>query len=228
MLPNGPEPEFLFQALAFEVFLARSALAIHNQQEPAKPDFPVPGLNRLATLLLTIRQQARRHLGVQRLRDRQWLEEYYFLLTCYGIYAGLFDNYQTNRRQLAAAYISAGVAARQLSLPTFGLSDAIRDFEQRAQAIMASPQAGFDPEKHSVDRVAGEYCYHPRLAFGASGCARRTAVTSSAPSICWRTCGGTTLTFSKSKMSWRWSIWKSTCTPLSMGSGTRWNDAITY
>ena len=127
----------------------------------------MPGLNRLATLLLTIRQQARRHLGVQRLRDRQWLEEYYFLLTCYGIYAGLFDNYQTNRRQLAAAYISAGVAARQLSIPTFGLSDAIRDFEQRAQAIVASPQAGFDPEKHSVDRVAGEYCYHPRLAFAA-------------------------------------------------------------
>jgi tetratricopeptide (TPR) repeat protein len=165
LLLNGPEPQFLFQVLAFEVFLARSTLAIHNQQEPPQPEFALPGLNRLATILLTIRKQARRHLGVQRLRDRQWLEEYYFLLACYGVYAGLFDTYQTNRRQLATAYISAGVAARQLSIPTYGLDDSIRDQEQQAKTLVDSKDKDFDPNAHKLERATDEYCYHPRLSF---------------------------------------------------------------
>jgi hypothetical protein len=164
LLANGPEPAFLFQVLAFEVHLARCTLAIHNEQKPPEPSFAVEGLNRLAGIVLTIRQQARRHLGVQRLRDRQWLEEYYFLLTCYGVHAGLFDSYQTNRRQLASAYISSGVAARQLSIPSNGLDDAIRVQEEQARAFIRRG-AEFDPGTCDRPRLPGEYSYHPRLAF---------------------------------------------------------------
>ncbi len=65
----------------------------------------------------------------------------------------------------AAAYISAGVAARQLSIPTYGLDDAIRDQEQQAQTLIKDPPAVFDPEKHTLNRITCEFSYHPRLAF---------------------------------------------------------------
>jgi hypothetical protein len=49
------------------------------------------------------------HLGEDRRRPRLWLEEYYFGLTCYGVYAGRFPT--MNRPELLGLYVSAGVAA---------------------------------------------------------------------------------------------------------------------
>jgi hypothetical protein len=53
------------------------------------------------------------HLGVDRGRPREWLEEYYFLLMCYGVSVVRFGNVQW--RELLAAYVSAGVAAARLT-----------------------------------------------------------------------------------------------------------------
>src|SRR5438128_697543 len=77
---------------------------------------------------LAIGRQARRHLGVNRRRDREWLEEYYFALTCYGVQTGKFEGSYL-RRDWVAAYISAGVAARRLSRPWTLLGGEIRTRE---------------------------------------------------------------------------------------------------
>ncbi len=70
---------------------------------------------RLRTLILQIRHLAALHLGENRGRNHRWLEEYYFLLACYGTVTGNFDN--LNHRQLLGSLLSAGVAAARLSLP---------------------------------------------------------------------------------------------------------------
>jgi hypothetical protein len=64
---------------------------------------------RLRNLLLKLRRLAAKHLGEAHRRATDWLEEYYFLLGCYGVYVGKFTNLQEN--ELAAAFLSAGVAA---------------------------------------------------------------------------------------------------------------------
>jgi hypothetical protein len=162
---DGTEADYLFTVLKFECFLASYCNAMHNQWPLPRAEFKQKGLNRLASIILAIRRQAQRHLGDQRLRDRQWLEEYYFLLACYGVYAGLFDTYKSKRRQLAAAYISAGVAARQLARPTLHLDGLIRDATVRAKGLIESPPKDFDPEQHSEPRAECEMSYHVRLAF---------------------------------------------------------------
>jgi hypothetical protein len=164
-LLDGPETDYLFTVLKFECFMAACSLAMHNQEKLPEAEFKPEGLNRLASILLAIRRQAQRHLGVQRNRDRQWLEEYYFLLACYGVYAGLFDTYKTDRRQLAAVYISAGVAARQLARPTQRLNELIREAEAEAQRLIVSSDPGFDPTKYQLPRADCEMSYHARLAF---------------------------------------------------------------
>jgi hypothetical protein len=164
-LLDGPEADYLFTVLKFECFLASSTNAMHDQKELPKAAFKSEGLNRLATILVAIRRQAQRHLGVQRLRDRQWLEEYYFLLACYGAYAGLFDTYQTNRRQIAAAYLSAGVAARQLARPTQKLDALIRQAEVKAKEMVEHPGQNFAPASYKLTRDKCEMSYHMRLAF---------------------------------------------------------------
>lgn len=64
-------------------------------------------LERLAAVITQIRHLASAHLGAS--RSQRWLDEYYFLSALYGVHAGRFPNLQ--RRELAAALISAGVAA---------------------------------------------------------------------------------------------------------------------
>lgn len=64
-------------------------------------------LARLAAVVTQIRHLASVHLGSN--RSQRWLDEYYFLSALYGVHVGRFPNLQ--RRELAAALISAGVAA---------------------------------------------------------------------------------------------------------------------
>jgi|GEM_PF-2955393 len=65
--------------------------------------------DRLAMIVLAIREQADLHLGTRRKRYRDWLHEYYFLLACYGVWTVTYDN--QNERERTAAIVSAGVAA---------------------------------------------------------------------------------------------------------------------
>jgi hypothetical protein len=168
-------PEYLAAVLKFECHLAACTLAMHNEQKIPKADLGSKGMQRLAKILLTIRQQARRHLGIQRLRDRQWLEEYYFLLACYGVYAARFETYNGYPRQIAAAYISAGVGARQLSRP-------FRRFNEQVQTRLKQAKELFDksecqPLAYLKDPSGGEpllakpkceMSHHERLAFASA------------------------------------------------------------
>ena len=70
---------------------------------------------RLLTILLMIRRMASDQLGESHGRPNDWLEEYYFLLACYGTYTGRFENLQMRERH--GALISAGVATARLSWP---------------------------------------------------------------------------------------------------------------
>ena len=168
----GTWPEYHEAVLRFECHLAAATLAMHNEQEMPRTNLGSHGLQRLAEILLTIRQQARRHLGIQRLRDRQWLEEYYFLLACYGVYASRFDTYSGYPRQIGAAFISAGVAARQLSRPCQRLAELVRGHREDARgkiAIKAFDPGAFLAEKPNgetiLDKPRCEMSYHARLAF---------------------------------------------------------------
>ena len=60
----------------------------------------------LRTLLLGLRRRAKlylQELGPK--RTRPWLEEYYFFLACYGIYAGEFQTYAAE--EWLAIYLGA-------------------------------------------------------------------------------------------------------------------------
>ena len=68
------------RAMQFELELAEMTEQMHDRGEV---EFAVSGgerAERLAHIILGLRRQAQRQLGTQRQRDREWLEEYYFLL----------------------------------------------------------------------------------------------------------------------------------------------------
>ncbi len=72
-------------------------------------------LDRLHSILLELRRMAQVHLGIDRGRPNEWLEEYYFVLACYGVSTSRFPN--LTLRQWLAAYLSAGVAVARLAWP---------------------------------------------------------------------------------------------------------------
>ncbi len=84
---------------------------------PARPDADNPAgpERRLRAILLAIRRMAAQQMGAGHSRPNDWLEEYYFLLACYGAFTGRFENLQ--HRERMAALVSAGVAASRLSWP---------------------------------------------------------------------------------------------------------------
>ncbi len=77
LLVKGPESKFLSQVLKFERYLAAATNALHDQKDAPTAEFESQGVNDLAAILLSIRRQGQRHLGLQRQRDRKWLVEYY-------------------------------------------------------------------------------------------------------------------------------------------------------
>ena len=89
---------------------------------------------------------AAQQLGASHGRPNDWLEEYYFLLACYGAYTGRFENLQ--QRERIGALISAGVAASRLSWP---------------RNLAAGPRC-LDGRDRSLDRMnpdlAAEECGH--------------------------------------------------------------------
>jgi hypothetical protein len=139
LLFRGALPKVACQVHDFETALIAATERMHDELPGADPD-GVPGGEagaRLARLLLAVRREAWLYLGVYRTRPREWLEEYYFLLACYGLCTARFATYR--QRETVAAYVSAGTAARRLTWPYASLAAACRAAEERARAGLDSP-----------------------------------------------------------------------------------------
>lgn len=110
------------ETTAFVAAVQQSELRLNEATEmshrlghwPPVEDKNTP-LERLCSILLEVRRMAQVHLGIDRGRPNDWLEEYYFVLACYGVTTARFAN--LNPRQWLAAYLSAGVAASRLTWP---------------------------------------------------------------------------------------------------------------
>jgi tetratricopeptide (TPR) repeat protein len=118
LLPGGGVRAFAAAAIGFERDLADRTreCAAGRRPWPDGPGDATPAA-RLAALVLAVRRHAAEVLGPHH-PGRGWLREYYFLLGCYGLYNARFEAH--GGRELAAAFVSAGVAAdqcRQLSPP---------------------------------------------------------------------------------------------------------------
>jgi hypothetical protein len=100
--------------LKFETELAELTQGCHGGA-PWPPISDDGKENRLRSILLQIRQMAAIELEQNRDRRERWLEEYNFLLACYGISTARFGNLGAQER--LGAYISAGVAVARLSWP---------------------------------------------------------------------------------------------------------------
>lgn len=156
---SGSSEQFIRNVLKFEIDLASRTLQAHNdptQWHPGGEDGSAR--DRLCAIVMEIRRLAKQVLG--RNRDREWLEEYYFLLAAYGVRSAHFETYQ--QRDFLAAYISAGVAARQLSRSQT-LGKAIEDSRRDARRKLRNPRPGADPGDIK-ERPCGELSHHARLA----------------------------------------------------------------
>ena len=109
---QGPLRRYVVAVQAFE-----QELAERTELHRPNADWPAAGgatpRERLLTLLLTLRRLAGHHLGKAAGRPEEWLEEYYFLLGCYGVYSVRFENQSVQER--AGAFVSGGVAAARFA-----------------------------------------------------------------------------------------------------------------
>ena len=107
--------EFVRNVQDFEIDLdARTEECHRDRAWPAVGSPPTPA-ERLRAILVEIRRMAARHLGDNVGRPNDWLEQYYFLLACYGVWTSRFDNLQLRERM--GALVSAGVATSRLNWP---------------------------------------------------------------------------------------------------------------
>ncbi len=112
---GGSPARFVQQVQRFEVRLNAMTEDCHrNRSWPDAVD-PATQDERLQSILMLIRRMAAHHLGVNHGRPNDWLEEYYFLLACYGTFTARFENLQPRER--IGALLSAGVATSRLSWP---------------------------------------------------------------------------------------------------------------
>jgi hypothetical protein len=112
----SPEPTRTFvqavQAFELELWQETERLDRANRW-PEVAETTSPG-DRLRQLLLALRKQASLHLGSDRGRASEWLDEYRFALGCYGVQVGRFPNLE--RPHLLGAFVSAGVAVARFLL----------------------------------------------------------------------------------------------------------------
>jgi hypothetical protein len=136
---------FIRKVQDFEVSLAEQTERCYNGARwPEGRDDGSPE-ERLRMLLLTVRWQASLHLGADRARSRQWLDEYYFALACYAVQAGRFTN--LSREELFGVYVSAGVATARFlwNREDRLIGDAATDVGQRRYPSYHAP---FEVARH--------------------------------------------------------------------------------
>jgi hypothetical protein len=112
---GGTPARFIAGVQKFEI-----ALNELTEQSHLNRSWPDIGENatredRLRTILMMIRRMAAEQLGASPGRPNDWLEEYYFLLACYGTFTSRFEN--LGMRERLGALISAGVATARLTWP---------------------------------------------------------------------------------------------------------------
>jgi hypothetical protein len=105
--------KFIHQVQRFEIELSLLTEECHRNRSWPEIGTPVTPEERLRAISLLIRRMAAQQLGANHGRPNDWLEEYYFLLACYGVFTGRFENLQPRER--IGALISAGVAIGRLS-----------------------------------------------------------------------------------------------------------------
>ena len=107
--------KFIQQVQRFEIEMSLTTEDCHrNRSWPEVGETTMPE-ERLRAILLSIRRMAAQQLGASHGRPNDWLEEYYFLMACYGVLTGRFENLQPRER--IGALVSAGVATARLSWP---------------------------------------------------------------------------------------------------------------
>lgn len=96
---------------------------------PAGAAGPKP-LDRLQALVLKIRALAAAQLGYSRARN-DWLQEYYFLLCCYGVLPAIYETY--SEKNLIAGWLSAAVAAARLKWSRQRFAEEMRRAQELAR-----------------------------------------------------------------------------------------------
>jgi len=153
----GDELQFIESVYQFEERLAqatelRNNLPIEEWKDCLDHD---TAEQRLFAILLGIRRQAKKCLEWVHKLNRIWLHEHYFLLACYGVYAGKFSTYR--RRDLVAAYVAAGHAGGRyawaqtsLTTPEKAAEDqakqAIHEGQPAARLVATEPPLSHRPE----------------------------------------------------------------------------------
>jgi hypothetical protein len=112
---GGIPSKFVRSVQQFEVGLNVETEKHHLDRSWPEVGDPSTPEDRLRAVLLMIRRMAAQHLGSNHGRPNAWLEEYYFLLACYGVFTSRFENLQ--RRERISALVSAGVATARLTWP---------------------------------------------------------------------------------------------------------------
>ncbi len=107
--------QFIEGVQRFEIALNELTEQCHLSRIWPETGEPDTREQRLRTILLMIRRMASEQLGESHGRPNDWLEEYYFLLACYGVYTSRFENLQMRERH--GALLSAGVATARLAWP---------------------------------------------------------------------------------------------------------------
>ena len=107
--------KFIEGVQRFEIALNELTEQCHLSRSWPETGEPDTREQRLRTILLMIRRMASEQLGESHGRPNDWLEEYYFLLACYGVYTSRFENLQMRERH--GALLSAGVATARLAWP---------------------------------------------------------------------------------------------------------------
>jgi hypothetical protein len=115
VFPGGRPARWIASIQNFEIALNEQTERAHRDPPWPEAGDPTKPEDRLRAILLMIRRMAAQHLGSNPGRPNDWLEEYYFLLACYGAATSRFENQQMRER--IAALLSAGVATARLSWP---------------------------------------------------------------------------------------------------------------
>jgi hypothetical protein len=112
---GGAPAKFIQQVQCVEVEMNLATEECHRNRSWPEVGASTTPDQRLRAILLSIRHMAAQQLGANHGRPNDWLEEYYFLLSCYGVSTGRFENLQPRER--IGALVSAGVATARLNWP---------------------------------------------------------------------------------------------------------------